>query len=213
MREFRNLFVFLFMTTKLYATTNPILVDIQTINPTIIIDLFLADEHNFLGQALYPSNAKAYIHQEVAYQLDAIQKELATYGLGLKIKDAYRPFSVQKQLWEIALKMDISEPGNYVSDPQIEGGRHPRGIAIDVTLIHLDSQEELQMPPMGFIPEAHHGYMQNLSGEQIKNRDFLKSLMEKHGFASIRCEWWHYNLPNWKDYTPLDLSFDQLINS
>lgn len=211
----RNLLLFFLMIAtiiKLHGTIEPKLVDIQSINSTIKVDLFLADTHNFLGQALYPITAKAYIHNEVAYQLDRIQKELTFFGLGLKIKDAYRPFSVQKKLWEIALTMNLSDPGNYVSDPKIEGGRHPRGIAVDVTLIYLDTKKELIMPPMGFIPEAHHGYTENLSDEQIKNRDFLKQIMEKHGFASIRCEWWHYNLPNWRDYTAVDLSFEQLSN-
>jgi D-alanyl-D-alanine dipeptidase len=74
----------------------------------------------------------------------------------------------------------------------------------------LDSHEELSMPPMGFIPEAHHGWMSNLTQEQIDNRDFLKQIMENHGFASISCEWWHYNLPNWRDYTALDVTFEEL---
>ena len=43
--------------------TQPVkLVPISSVNNSIIIDLFLADETNFLGQALYPKNADAYIH-------------------------------------------------------------------------------------------------------------------------------------------------------
>lgn len=188
----------------------PNLVEIRTINPTIRVDLFLADPHNFLGKALYPDCAKAYIDENVAYQLNAIQQELATKGLGLKIKDAYRPFSVQKKLWAIALTLNLANPGNYVSDPTIEGGRHPRGIAIDVTLVQLNTLQELDMPPMGFTEQAHHGYIGNLSREQIANRKYLKEIMERHGFASISCEWWHYNLPNWRDYEALDVSFESL---
>lgn len=206
----RVLGIMIGLSINLQATITPELVDIQMLSPTILVDLFLADSNNFLKQALYPSIAKAYIDQGVAQKLDAIQKELAPLGLGLKIKDAYRPFSVQKKLWEIALTMNLANPGNYVSDPKVEGGRHPRGIAVDVTLVTLDSHEELSMPPMGFIPEAHHGWMSNLTQEQIDNRDFLKQIMENHGFASISCEWWHYNLPNWRDYTALDVTFEEL---
>ena len=193
-------------------TIDPELVDIQSINPTIRVELFLAAGNTFLGK-LYPSNARAYMHKNVALVLDLIQKELEPLGLGLKIKDAYRPLRVQKQLWEIVLAMNLKNPGDYISDPSVEGGRHPRGIAVDVTLVRLSDGSELVMPPFGFIEQAHQGYMGNdLTQEQINNREFLKELMTHHGFALIRCEWWHYNLPNWQDYTPLDLTFEELLS-
>lgn len=191
-------------------TIDPELVDIQLINPTVKVELFLAGPYTFLGQQ-YPSTARAYIHKPVALVLDLIQKELAPLGLGLKIKDAYRPLHVQKKLWEVVLSMNLKNPGDYISDPAVEGGRHPRGIAVDVTLVHLSDGSELAMPPFGFIEQAHQGYVGNdLAQEQINNREFLKELMVRHGFAPIRCEWWHYNLPNWQDYTPLDLTFEEL---
>ncbi len=186
------------------------LVRITSINSSILVELFLGDEANFLGKALYPKNADAYIHMDVVCKLDTIQKELQEKGLGLKIKDAYRPFSVQKKLWEIALQLNLPNPGDYVSDPVIEGGRHPRGIAVDVTLVFLNNFEELKMPPMGFTPKAHHGYIGDLSQEQINNREMLKEVMESHGFVGISCEWWHYNLPNWKEYEAVDITFEEL---
>lgn len=194
----------------LHALIKPQLVDIHSIDATIEVDLFLIDPENFLGQSLYPSTAKAFIDKNVGIVLHNIQNELAEYGLGLKIKDAYRPFYVQKMLWKKALSVNLEHPENYVSDPVVEGGRHPQGIAVDVTLIHLNNYTELAMPPMGFIPEAHHGYIGNLTEEQIKNREFLKSIMIKHGFVGISCKWWHYNLPNWRDYEALDIAFDEL---
>lgn len=204
------LFLTIFFRLLPKETIDPKLVDIQEINPTIAVDLFLADPKNFLGAQLYPSSAKAYIDYDIALRLDQIQNELRSLGLGLKIKDAYRPLAVQKRLWEIALTMDLDDPGDYVSDPVIEGGRHPRGIAVDVTLVNLVDGKELPMPPFGFIKEAHHGYFENLNQEQINNREFLKNIMTRHGFVSISCEWWHYNLPNWQDYTPLDVSLLEL---
>ena len=206
-------FLLLQSLSTISALKQPQLINIKKINPSIIIDLFLADPHNFLKKAFYPSNAKAYIDRDVAYILDAIQKELAQKGLGLKIKDAYRPFAVQKALWDIVQTMNLANPGDYISDPVVEGGRHPRGIAVDVTLIRLSDQQELPMPPMGFTEKAHHGYTEGLTDEQIANRDFLKNIMIKHGFANIRCEWWHYNLPNWRDFQALDISFDELEKS
>lgn len=210
---YRVIFLICSANPILNATIKPQLVNIQLIEPTIIVDLFLADSQNFLGKAFYPSHAKAYIDKNIAIALANIQKELAQYGLGLKIKDAYRPLHVQKMLWQQALTMNLKNPENYFSDPVVEGGRHPRGIAVDVTLVRLEDHQELSMPPMGFTPEAHHGCMQNLTEEQIKNREFLKTIMLKHGFAAIACEWWHYNLPNWRDYEALDITFEELTQS
>ena len=47
--------------------------------------------------------------------------------------------------------------------------------------------------------KARHDYM-GASDEAIKNREFLKQLMETHGFESIPHEWWHYNLKGWQNY-------------
>jgi D-alanyl-D-alanine dipeptidase len=41
----------------------------------------------------------------------------------------------------------------------------------------------------------------------IKNRQFLKELMESHGFESIEHEWWHYNLlgsDDWEKYPMIE---------
>jgi D-alanyl-D-alanine dipeptidase len=210
-KKYFYIIIFVISSTKIsQALIKPQLIDIHSIDSSIEVDLFLADSQNFLGQSLYPTHAKAYIDKNVGIILQNIQKELSQYGLGLKIKDAYRPFYVQKMLWKKALSMNLEHPENYVSDPIVEGGRHPRGIAVDVTLVRLDDHTELAMPPMGFIPEAHHGHAANLSAEQIKNREFLKNIMTKHGFVGISCEWWHYNLPNWRDYQALDITFEEL---
>jgi len=150
------------------------------------------------------------VHVDIADRLSAIQAELGKKGLGLKIKDAYRPFSIQKRLWEMVLQMGLPNPGNYVSDPKVEGGRHPRGVAVDVTLVSLEDGKELNMPPIEFRPRAHQGYIGSLTIEQIYNRELLKEIMTRHGFVGISCEWWHYNLPNWKEYEAVDISFEEL---
>lgn len=44
-----------------------------------------------------------------------------------------------------------------------------------------------------FGKKAYHDNT-NLPEEILANRKLLKGTMEKHGFWSIRTEWWHYNL-------------------
>ena len=42
--------------------------------------------------------------------------------------------------------------------------------------------------------------------EAIRNRDFLREIMEGAGLESIPLEWWHFDLPNGRseDYPMID---------
>ncbi len=202
----------IFACLSAYAQNHAKLVEVQKISPTIVVELYFASDTNFLGKALYPKNAKAYLLEEVALALDKVQHELARFGYGLKIMDALRPMWAQKKLWEGVLAINIKNPENYVSNPydENEGGRHTRGTAIDVRLINLSDGSELSMPPLSFAQEAHQGCITNLTADQIKNREFLKAIMMHHGFTPIRCEWWHYDYPGWRNFASIDKSFDEI---
>ena len=54
-----------------------------------------------------------------------------------------------------------------------------------------------------YLVQARHDYSE-ASAEAIKNREFLKELMENNGFESIPHEWWHYNLKGWKNYSLIE---------
>src|ERR1051325_5238732 len=82
------------------ANAEPHLVDIQTVDPTIIVDLRYAGNNNFLRHPLYRQGMRARIRPEVAAALSKAQKTLRQFQYGLKIWDAYRPASVQTKLWE-----------------------------------------------------------------------------------------------------------------
>jgi D-alanyl-D-alanine dipeptidase len=60
-----------------------------------------------------------------------------------------------------------------------------------------------------FTDTAHQGFT-GLSEEILRNRNLLKSVMEKYGFIALTTEWWHFYLPNSADYELLDLSFSEL---
>src|SRR5438128_2586450 len=80
------------------------LVDIAKVDPTIIIDLRYATEHNVTGHALYPQGTRAMILPSVAQQLAGAQKYLKQFRYRLKIWDAYRPKEAQELLWKYAQK-------------------------------------------------------------------------------------------------------------
>lgn len=174
------------------------LVELDKFIPGIVLDIRYATTNNFTGQTLYPS-ARCFLRKPVAENLRAVQSELATQGLGLKVFDGFRPLSVQKKMWEV-----FPHPG-YVADPK-KGSRHNRGAAVDLTLIRLSDGAELPMPTAfdDFTTKAHRDF-NDLPEEAIRNRALLETLMEKHGFIGLPTEWWHFDDANWKRYPIMDV--------
>src|SRR5438046_10391065 len=76
------------------------LVDIKTIDPTIVVALRYASPNNITGRVLYPPGTRALVRPEVAQRLAGAQTFLRRYQYQLKIWDAYRPPTVQFQLWQ-----------------------------------------------------------------------------------------------------------------
>ena len=158
-----------------------------------------------MGFPLY-SQARAFLQKEAAVALEKVNRDLSEEGLGLLILDAYRPWSVTKQMWD---KTPPSER-DYVANPK-NGSRHNRGAAVDLTIIDLEFGKPVPMPSQydDFSVKAHHSY-QGGSDLARKNRAKLKSLMEKHGFEALSNEWWHYDYQGWQKYPVMDKSFEEL---
>ncbi len=172
------------------------LVDIQSFVPNIQVDLKYATPDNFTGQIVYNFHC-CLLLKEACLRLRDVQAELETVGLGLKVWDGFRPVAAQWKFWELV------PDERYVSDPR-KGGRHTRGTAVDLTLITKDGQE-LVMPSEfdDFSEKAHQDYL-GASDEAIKNREFLREVMERHGFTGLPTEWWHFDLMGWQNCPPID---------
>jgi D-alanyl-D-alanine dipeptidase len=172
--------------------------------PTILLDLKYGTNKNFMHQKLYSQTFKTYLRKPAVIALQQIQKELNKQGLGLKIFDAYRPYSVTEKMWELV------KDDRYAADPK-NGSGHNRGVAVDLTIINLKNKKELNMGTGfdNFTDSAHHDF-KNLPADVLKNRILLRSIMEKYGFKILETEWWHYSLPNAKDFELLDLGFKDL---
>ena len=187
------------------------LVLVNELIPNIVIDLKYATTDNvFNNEKLYTSN-ECYLLKELVLKLIVVQDSLNKVrtlngynypkGLGLKIWDGYRPRSVQYVMFEI-----FPDP-TFVASPQ-SGSVHNRGGAVDLTLIDLSTGEELPMPTGfdDFTKAAGHDFPGNLLPSNVFfNREYLKSIMTNvGGIAYYVGEWWHYQLPNSKDYPLLD---------
>ena len=180
------------------------LVDIDKYIPGLKIDMRYTTNNNFLGTAVYPKNAKAFLRLPAAIALKKVQAELNKKGLGLKVYDAYRPYSVTVQFWEKV------KDSNYVSSPW-QGSRHNRGCAVDVTIINLKTGKELEMPTKfdDFSIKARPDY-KNVSDTVKANRTLLLNVMAKYGFRKFPTEWWHFDFSGWENYFLMDLTFEEL---
>ncbi len=174
------------------------LVDIRTVNRNIRLDIRYATTNNFLKRKLYPI-AKCALRSSVAQKLALVQTDLEKIGLGLKVYDCYRPFSVTEQMWEV-----LPDP-NYVANPA-RGSRHNRGAAVDLTLVDRTGKElEMPTPFDDFTTKAHRNY-QGGSAQSRKNRQILEDAMKKQGFIGITTEWWHFDSEDWQKFAILDVS-------
>ena len=187
--------------------TNPKfeLVELKSIIPTIKYDLKYATKDNFTKVRLYPAHTKnTYLRKEPAEALSKVAIELREKGLGIWVWDAYRPYHVTQKFWELI------HDERYVAHPA-KGSGHNRGIAIDMTLFDLKTGQPIDMPTAfdDFSEKAHHGF-ENITADQLQNRELLRSIMEKYGFIKFQTEWWHYYWPNGNQYDVLDFNFNQI---
>lgn len=184
---------------------NQQMVELKKNIPNITYDLRYAQINNFTNQRLYRKNlSSTYLRKAPAEALANIAKELQQMNIGILVWDAYRPYSVTQKFWKLI------HDERYVANPK-KGSGHNRGIAIDMSLLDLKTGKELDMPTDfdDFSEKAHHGFP-NLSAEKIKNREFLRNIMEKYGFIKFETEWWHYYWPGGNNYDLLDIPFSKL---
>src|SRR5947208_11215177 len=138
------------------ATAGDFLVDVRSVDPTIIVELRYAERNNLLGQPLYPHGTRALARREVALGLARAQAFLRRYQYGLKIWDAFRPVPVQAKLWQ------ASHNSDYVANPETGAGSlHSWGIAVDATLVDSHGNRDVRMPTDfdEFTPAAMWPYM------------------------------------------------------
>jgi D-alanyl-D-alanine dipeptidase len=181
--------------------TDP-LIDLQTLIPDAVLDIRYATGDNLTGRPLYPFPA-AYLRRSSAEKLVRAASDLRAKKLRLVIYDAYRPLSVQKELW--AAKPDA----RYVADPA-KGSSHNRAGAVDLALAD-EAGKALSMPSDfdEFGPRAHHGAA-GVSVEARRHAGILKAALESAGFESLPGEWWHYRDPEAKSWPVLDIPFEKV---
>lgn len=193
---FSFIFLFFIQFVQAQEVVDTTFVTIQAYSADFIFDMKYATEDNFLNAKVYDC-ATCILRYKTVKNLIEANKHFMRKGYRIKLYDCYRPLDIQKKMWQI-----ISNP-EYVANPA-KGSIHNRGGAVDITLVDQDGNElDMGTKFDHFGPESSHFYS-DLPREIIRNRRFLKKIMEKHNFESFDSEWWHYNL--------IDAKKDKLSN-
>ena len=187
---------------SLDSSVNNEMVDLKKLLPNIVLDLRYNTANNFMQTKLYKKANTTYLRKLPAEALLQGQKILAAKGLGFKIFDAYRPYSVTKKMW------DLIHDDRYVANPA-GGSGHNRGTSVDLTIINLKTGIALDMGTAfdNFTDSAHHIFTQKLPLQIIENRNLLENVMKQIGFRRLETEWWHYSWICKEPYAVLDFDF------
>lgn len=164
-------------------------VDVRSAVPDAIIDLRYATANNFVGQQLYPSNARCLVHESLAAGLATAANALRSQGKTLVFWDCYRPHPVQVRMFEV-----VANP-TWVARPGTLARSHETGRSVDVTTADVHGR----LSQMGtdfddFSPSAA-AYADGIGAAAAAERAMLRAAMNTGGLAAYSQEWWHFDGP------------------
>ncbi len=182
---------------------------LDTVIPDIIVELRYISENNFLGTRVDGYEApRCILSEKAARALEKVQADLAVFGLGIKVFDAYRPQRAvdhfvrwAKDLADTKMKAvyypDVAKKDLFKDGYIASRSSHTRGSTVDLTLISLSSGKEVDMGSgFDFFSPLSWPDSPNMTASQRAHRMLLQTLMHKEGFAHYDKEWWHFTLKN-----------------
>ncbi len=180
------------------------LVMVSDYDDSIAIDLRYATNNNFTEKVVYNADICA-LQKGTLNKLIAANNDFKKLGYRIKIWDAYRPVEVQEYFWELV------KDRRYIASPYVNGSRHNRGAAVDITLVDAKGNE-LEMPTGfdEFNPSAHRNNTSTSKNARF-NASLLTEIMVKHGFAKIETEWWHFDDTEADNYPILDVKLEDFL--
>ena len=192
--------------------------EIHTIIDDAVYDLRYYSPNNFTGNKINGYKApRAYLTKEALKALSKAAADLRKQGYRLLIWDAYRPQKAVDNF--VAWIKNPNDPGDKTFYPELQKSDliagnyiatksgHTRGSTIDLTIIKKDGSFVDMGGTFDLFSEISHPNYKNLTKEQKKNRQILRSAMLKAGFKGISSEWWHFTLKN-EPYKNTYFNFD-----
>ena len=208
------------------SRTEPRLVDVAKVDPTLAFEIRYGGTDNFVGDVIDGyEDAKCMLTPEAAAAVGRVQRALRPQGLGLLIFDCYRPQRAVNHFvrWAEDLNDQRQKARFYPNVEKSELLRrgyiaressHSRGSTVDLGLIHLSSPDRGRSLDMGtefdlFDPRSHTD-APDITPQQRINRERLVDAMTRAGFENLPVEWWHYTL---RDEPYPDTYFDVVVGS
>lgn len=223
MKHFATILLLLLSTTFVSAQESSVdelmlshnMVDITTLDSSILVELKYSTTDNFVGVDMYGDLERAYLEKEFAQKVVLAQSILKREhpNLTLLIYDAARPITAQRAMRRC---VEGSELESFVADGT-RGGRHNYGVAVDLTIATLDGEpldmgakfdEFSEASAVKGTPDTsdkssrtidvYRGYITELANrgiitnEAAQNRTLLIEVMCEAGLYPYRKEWWHY---------------------
>ena len=184
---------------------------IEDVIPNIQLEMRYYTEDNFVGKRIDGyEKPRSIISKEAADALKKVQNDLRSYGLGLKIYDAYRPQSAVDHFvrWandfsDKTMKSkyypDVDKKNLFKEGYIAKQSGHSRGSSVDLTIVSLDTDvpKELDMGTRwDFFDPKSWPNNRTVAPSQRAHRMLLQNLMSRHEFMPIKEEWWHFTLKN-----------------
>ena len=158
-------------------------VDVRSVVADAIIDLRYATPNNFVGEALYPADARCLVHESMAPGLAAAASALRPQRL--VFWDCYRPHDVQVRMWQAVPNATwVAKPGPYARS-------HESGRSVDVTIAGVDMGTDFD----DFSSRAGAFATAGVTPDEQANRARLRDAMKAGGLSPYSGEWWHFDGP------------------
>lgn len=191
------------------------LVDIQSLDSEILVELKYSTAGNFVGEDMYGELERAYFESSFADRVVKAQQILKRRHpeYTLLIYDAARPISVQRHMRKV---VEGTAFESFVADGT-KGGRHNYGVAVDLTIVDsngvpldmgagfddFSEAASVKGTPDSDDPETrsievYRDYVFGLSEQGVinleaaNNRMLLIEVMLEAGLYPYRREWWHF---------------------
>ena len=175
------------------------LVNVQTLDSTLNVDLRYATTDNFVQKNMYGNLASCYLQPAAAQMLLKAQHQLQQQhpNYSLLLLDCARPLSVQQQLWNV---VKGTPKQKYVASPA-KHSIYNYGVAIDLTIFDTQNNTPLDMGTpydyLGKLAQPRYNQLHldqgMLNQQQVDNRNLLKTVMQQANFRPIPNEWWHFD--------------------
>ena len=171
-------------------------VDVSKKYPNLFYDTTRRNVYKF-------AEPKCILRKEVADRLTIAQKALPK-GIVLKIKEAYRPISIQKIIYNQHIdylrkkypkkseKFYVDKAAEWVALPY-DIPPHSTGGAIDLTLMTREGKELNMGQKVNDSSSSSLTFAKNISTKAKKNRQILIKAMKRVGFVNYPYEWWHWS--------------------